>query len=540
MDRTVHHPPTAKHIGIDFGRNITVIAACHEPDSPATLIGFPGISREVPATRRGLPVPVIPSVVHYKPDCSFSVGEEAASPALIGSQTTFQRLVYYLCENSSVLVPVGPGRKIGYRQTGTDFLTELIKRTVLDRDMASTTVTFTLPFNAPPQYEEWISGVAELAGLKGVSTIDLGSAVVRGYDLPFCDRELYLIIDARPDSIEVAVIIPEHAVGTDSGRNSQVLGRATAEFGGLCTDSWIVADILSTKGRFLSDESLQKISRTLMNRCQRGREALSAVDVAPVQIGDLLAGRSEYENLTGADVARIFRENGLFALLDRTIERAFSAAREYGYDRECTAAVLMIGELSSLPSLYEAVCTQFPPALVRNDHALDAAARGAIKDVIPKKTPVRADYAVRYWDPHSREHRYRLLVRRGAKYPSAGQVARIQISAAYDGQALLGIPIFRITGEPGSALGAGLELVGTLGGGLRLAGPAPDSRAGCNPVQVNRVDPTYLSASPPAQKGMPRFELTFTVDEQGYLCVSARDLLSGKVVKNAERIQRLI
>jgi hypothetical protein len=146
---------------------------------------------------------------------------------------------------------------------------------------------------------------------------------------------------------------------------------------------------------------------------------------------------------------------------------------------------------------------------------------------------------LRYWDPASREHRFRLLVRRGTSYPSPGQVARVLISASYDGQTCLGIPLCRITCEEEIARGKGLELVGSPAGGFRLASPVADFRGG-GPVQVNKSDPLYLPANPPAQKGVARFDLTFTVDEKGYLCLTARDILTGAMVENAGRILCLV
>jgi hypothetical protein len=407
-------------------------------------------------------------------------------------------------------------------------------------DKATAQVTFTCPLCAPPKYYEWITGVAESAGIGAVSTLDLGCAVARGYGLSFDGCELYVIIDASPDSLEVAVVIPEQETGPDYSLHSRVLGRASAEFGGLTSDSWIASDLLSGRGRFLSDDQRGRVFVQLVDRCRRTRESLMEVNEFPVKIDDLLAGYEGVVNLTTGDVARIFRDNGLFTILDRMISRAFSAAQVYGYNREGITAVLMIGELSMIPALQEAVCREFSPAPVRYDHALDAAARGAVRADAFRKPPVRADYALRYWDPVSHEHRYRFLVRRGACYPSAGQVARILISAAYDGQTQLGISLCRIVGETGSALGAGLELVATPGGGLRLAGPVPDCSDGCQPVQVNLAEPTYISAFPPAQKGVPRFELTFTIDGQGYLCFTARDIVTGMVVKNSVRLHRLI
>jgi molecular chaperone DnaK len=151
---------------------------------------------------------------------------------------------------------------------------------------------------------------------------------------------------------------------------------------------------------------------------------------------------------------------------------------------------------------------------------------------------IRNDYALQYWDPSAREHRYRFLVRSGTRYPSAGQVARITISAAYDGQTRLGIPLYKISTLP-DARAPALELVSDPAGGIRLAGPAEDAGAGSRPVLVNGRTPTLLVADPPALKGEPRLELTFVLDAEKQLCVTARDLGTGTLVKKDAPVHRL-
>ena len=142
------------------------------------------------------------------------------------------------------------------------------------------------------------------------------------------------------------------------------------------------------------------------------------------------------------------------------------------------------------------------------------------------------------WDPKSREHRYRFLVRSGARYPSAGQVARITISAAYDGQTRLGIPLYEINTSP-DAHAPALELVSDTAGGVRLAGPQEDAGAENRPLPANERTPTLLIADPPALKGEPRFELTFVLDREKQLRVTARDLVTGTLTKKDALVHRL-
>jgi molecular chaperone DnaK len=58
-----------------------------------------------------------------------------------------------------------------------------------------------------------------------------------------------------------------------------------------------------------------------------------------------------------------------------------------------------------------------------------------------------------------------------------------------------------------------------------------DADAAKKPVWVNEQTPTILVASPSAQKGEPRFELTFTIDRKRNLCVTARDIITGMLLK---------
>jgi hypothetical protein len=57
---------------------------------------------------------------------------------------------------------------------------------------------------------------------------------------------------------------------------------------------------------------------------------------------------------------------------------------------------------------------------------------------------------------------------------------------------------------------------------------------------VNGHTPVYLAASPPAVKGEPRFELTFTIDTGRRLCVTVRDLATNRLLKTNEEIHTLV
>ena len=537
MDKVSRALPTGMRIGIDFGRNITVVAAAGGISAHPEPVSVNGFSRNVPGPEPSQQLPVIPSEILFNDDGSFSIGEEAIAFAETGSNPAVKQILYYLCEDSPVLVPAGPGRRIGYREAGSVYLTELIKKVGEQYDLASSQITFTLPIGAPQRYVEWILEVAESAGPGTVSTVEIGIASVRGYGLSFEDHEVYVLIDANRDSLDISVISPDHDDGVARG-GSRTLGRASVDFSGLTVDTWIASGILSKKRCFLSEEQRSRIFSRLVERCCRAREYLSASGEVPVRIGDLLGCPEDSSILTAGEVSEIFRRNGLFEALSSSLARALSAARVYGCDRERLTAVLMIGEISAFPPFREEVRNRFPTVPVRFEHPLDAAARGAAGRTSSGRTRAVADYALRYWDPVSCEHRFRFLALRDAGCTGTGESARVVISAAYDGQIRMGIPLYRITGDEVDIPSSGLELVGTPGGGFGIAGPGTACSGSFRPIRVNDGEQTFLSASPPAKKGVPRFELTFTFDGEGYLRLSARDLLTGKLVKNTERMFR--
>ena len=214
--------------------------------------------------------------------------------------------------------------------------------------------------------------------------------------------------------------------------------------------------------------------------------------------------------------------------------------RMRGGDSSRVRAVFLLGAGCSLAAVQETVRSRFPEAVVSADHLLDAVARGALRYAapVPAQDRINGSYALRYWDSAAQEHHYRVLVHSGTRYPSAGQVARIVISAAYDGQTLLGIPLYEIGRTAGGSVSQ-IELVSETGGGIRLAGPAQDAESPGQVVHANERSPTLLPATPPVRKGEPRFECTFTIDTERNLCLSARDLVTGTLVKVNAPVYRL-
>jgi molecular chaperone DnaK (HSP70) len=272
----------------------------------------------------------------------------------------------------------------------------------------------------------------------------------------------------------------------------------------------------------------------------RLREHLPVKGDTEIRLTDAGSNKTFAAVYTTADLDRCLGDHEVIPSLQECISRALSAMRVRGGDESRVRAVLLLGAGCALPAVQEAVRSRFSGALVYADHPLDAVARGAAEYAAPAPAQDRitCSYALRYWDPAAQEHHYRFLVHSGTRYPSAGQVARIVISAAYDGQSLLGIPLYEIGGDAGGTLPR-IELVSDTGGGIRIAGPAQDADGKGQVVHANERSPTLLVATPPARRGEPRFECTFTLDTERNLCLSARDLVTGTLVKVNAPVHRL-
>ncbi len=300
----------------------------------------------------------------------------------------------------------------------------------------------------------------------------------------------------------------------------------------------MVKDLLSRNRLHESDPRVARLLPGLTNDVGRAREALNLNSEAVVSVTDTGSGFSVTAKVTRDDICRNFEERGVFTAVNQALDRALSGAGIRDAERKIEALV-MVGECSAIPCVQEALIARWG-SKVHCNHPVDAIARGAAMADPETLEPdrIRNDYAIRHWDPGAQEYRYRFIVRNGTRYPSAGQVARIVISGAYDGQEYLGIPLCEI-GTLNQNHHGHIELISNKKGEVQIAEPAQGIVAEMCPVLMNGPTPVLLHASPPAKKGEPRFELTFSLDRQGYLCLTARDLLSGILVKRDTQLFRL-
>jgi len=543
MMPSTEHRESRHCLGIDFGMSSTVIARSDRNNS-IYLKEFPGWSRNFPLDGENNNVPVIPSLIHYDDEGSILIGEQVFSQNCGDDPATAQWMKQYILQNSPAQI-TGSGRRMtGFRQAATDFLIILLSRLsgCDQKDLLSTAESvFTFPVDAPHDYISWLEETALSAGFKKYHLIDEAYAAALGYGVNPRSGSRILMIEFGQDGLDVKIIAFAEENPHLTQARSRILGRAGGNFGGSAIDTCILHHILKREGWCENEVRMQKTNSEILRAISRMKEKTSRSSELSVPVTDRVSGREIRINFGCSDLDRIFDEQGMFDMLNRTLDRALATARMRGCEETQIDAVLMIGECSNLPQVKKAVIQRFGNKPVLHDHPVDAVARGAAMYIplTPSPNRIRNNYALRYWDPAAHEHRFRFLVRTGARYPSPGQVARIIISASYDSQTRMGIPIFEISRDDGDSTHCNLELISDSGGGIRIAGSALDGDAAGKSVWVNEGSPMILVASPPARKSEPRFELTFTIDMKRNLCVTVKDIITGLLIKKDTPLVRM-
>jgi molecular chaperone DnaK (HSP70) len=525
-------------IGLDFGAGNLVVAIAKRESCKYHTLDFPGWSHEFPSGGTGNPVHFIPVLLHYGHG-EIAIGEEVVRSDLLDHPSTVRWIRNYLLEGSTVMVPAGEDRHVSYRDAAADYLRSVLIRAARECP-GNPSAVISIPQDAPDWYPGWLDGIARSAGIQSCHTITEYLAAAAGYGLSFGEGQIFLVVRFDETDLTVAALRYGGETSQTGVREVKVMGMACEDTGCQALDSWIARDILARNRVRYSGAQAQRMSAVIMERIGEVHRQLAAADAAVLEIADPVSGTTFSTQVVREDIRRILAANSFPAVLERVTGRAGEAARSRGCVEDPPVAVLLLGRGCTVSAVQGYIRDRFAGIPVYSDHPLDAIARGAGLSEPAGNTRERItrDYALRYWDAAAREHRYRFLVHSGARYPSAGQVARITISAAYDGQTRLGIPLYAMSSVAGGSAPS-LELVLDPAGGVRLAGPADEAGEENRPVLVNGKTPTLLTADPPALKGEPRFELTFTLDRERQLCVTARDLVSGTLVKKDTPVHRL-
>jgi len=511
----------AGRLAIDFGTCNTVVALW----DPAAEQGHtpPLSDLSVAGSWQDRSFHLIPSLVHYE-GSRVRVGRQVVEPEdLRSAQATFCWMKHYVGQGMR-LPRALPGRSVDFFQAGGDFLRQVLVAAGSLVDFSAEEVAFTVPVETFEGYQAWLEEVADSAGIQRPLFLDEPSAAALGYQAGIRPGEAFMVFDFGGGTADVTVV----RVEPDPTRlHCRVLGKAGAQVGGTAIDGWILRQVLSAAGR--PSGGLKGLGNRWLLEAERVKKALSGADSEVFHVEGFEHG------LTRTALEDLLEENGLFTRLSSVLDLAEAQAVEHGYARADLRACLMIGGSSFIPSVRRLVRTRYGEA-TRFDHPFDAVALGAAAYAAGAgfDDRIRHEYALRPYDRQAGRYVYRTIVPAGTSYPGAlmrpdrpDEPLVLTLKASHPEQTQLGLQVYEVARPEAAACGGGgFELVFTENGSARYSAREEVEDFCCRAIGSS----TFIPADPPAALGQPRFEARFSINAGKHLCVTVRDLQTGRVL----------
>ncbi len=517
----------AGRLGIDFGTSNTVVTVWNEASGTCNSLQLNDYAR-LQETGTGHSIYLIPSLIHFSTDYRELYGNQVIQNNLHNSNRTFQWMKRYISRRSPVERSFD-GRRLNYFDAGRRFLVEILTTAAKVIQLQDEEVALTLPVEAYEDYANWLTTVAQEAGMPRFRLLDESSAAALGYQSDMEPDDVYMIFDFGGGTLDVCVVLL-NAESDHHGQHCRVLGKAGIELGGTTLDEWLFIEVMRRNECTAEEEDVAEISRLILTECEALKERLSFEQSAELSVMNPLTGRLLYMEMTREELDTLLDNNDAFSHIDKTIRRALNAARERGFEDDAIKKVFMVGGCSQIPSVQKMLRRIFGNDRVQVKSPLDAVARGACAYVAGKgfRDFIQHDYAIRYVNGPSGKYEYRPLVKRGTPYPSRNAITSITIKPAFDGQEKLGLPIFEI-GSENSFARPRFELLFDEDGAARI-NSTPVAQSDLSRYWINETSPTFLNADPPGKRGEGRFRVSFSIDGNRRLLITAVDLITGQTI----------
>ena len=513
-------------IAIDFGTSNTIIAVWDETICEGKSFHLSDYGSYYQQGKER--ISIIPSLIHYSNDNRRWLGQQVRQRNLEKNEHTFRWVKRYIANRSPIKRKIH-GKQISHQQAGRDFLSTLLIFATQELNIGNEEIAFTVPVEAFEDYENWLTEVAQTAGMPRFRLIDEASAAALGYGANIQAGDVYLIFDFGGGTLDIAVVLIEEE-DISSTRCCRVLGKAGCNLGGATIDQWLYSEVLKQTGYQDSDEEILALSGSILVECEQAKIRLSQQETADITILNPNTGA-----IIGAEFSRslledILEENGAFTDIDRAIRRALNDARDRGYTEDNIKAVLTVGGSSQIPAIQRTLKRIFGRDKVMLSNPLDAVAKGAAAFVagVDFYDHIQHDYALRYFNSEKGDYDYRILVKRGTNYPTEN-IARLTIKASHDEQKHLGLAIFELGQQYQSNSDNNIELVFDPNGSARLSAMTPDKQEERSYFWMNEESPTFLTTNTSVKKGEKCFQVNFSIDGNKRLLITAKDLKTGKL-----------
>ena len=515
----------ADKAAIDFGNSNTVLAVWDEKAQTAGILRVPGFS--LPDTF------LIPSVISYEPDGRYFIGTQASIGDMAGRRE-FRWMKRYINLRSPYSLRVGEER-IDARHAAEDFLNAAAAAFFAAGKEPPDELVLSVPVESFEHYSDWLMNSAKLFANTRLRLIDEATAAAAGYGLKLHPGDTLLVIDFGGSTLQ-AVCVSVSEEGEKLGRCCTVLGKAGCGIGGMTLDRWIYQDILMRLERNENDPLVRAASAELLRWCEKIKTELSlresvTFDLFPEQ--NLVITRGELETL--------FRAKHLFDSIGTVIEEALRAAEDHGLRREDLTAVLPVGGSCLIPSVTGHIESLFPQGKILRGEPLGAVARGAavIAGGMHIYDFIQHSYAIRVLDRKSGGYSFRPVVEKGTSYPQKQVGRTMRLKAAYDGQQRFGLSIYEIRESAGIHESRN-EIFFSEEGAVQVMPLTEAERSAGELFWINEKDPLFLTTDTAPARGAPQFEVSFGIDANKMLTVTAKNLTSGDIVLKDHPVVRLV
>ncbi|HSB03370.1 MAG TPA: Hsp70 family protein [Anaerolineales bacterium] len=336
-------------------------------------------------------------------------------------------------------------------------------------------LAITVPVAALEEYAAWLSRAVDGIPAEKIRIVDESTAAALGYAITEPNATV-LVIDFGGGTLDLSLVrLPENREktgkrlsvktnGISSGK-AQVIAKAGVSLGGADIDQWLLQEVLRREN--LLPESLGAGYSTLLSACEQAKIALSTMRETTLQfLND--AGKQISISLTRTELESLLRQNGLFAALQRALEKVMGLAAQKGVYREDIQHVLMVGGTALIPSIQQTLdeyfraitqrqrkaIMQMPtwPATtwkidntsIRVDKPFTAVVEGALQAAIGfhLDDQLAHGYGLRYLDSAG-VHYFDEIIPMGSPYPSKTSVS-VTLGASYPGQKVMEFMIGQI------------------------------------------------------------------------------------------------
>jgi len=306
-------------LAVDFGTSNTVVARWDDVQQQGVPLHVPDYGRFYQHGDER--VSVIPSLIHYASDRQRWVGNQVLQRNLYQSERTFRWMKRRIADRHP-WKPRVDGQEIAPADAGRDFLTTVLAFAAADLNLRDEEVALTVPVEAFEYYEDWLTSVAEAAGMPRFRLIDEPSAAALGYGAHIQPGNVYLIFDFGGGTLDVAIVLIEEEESAAVGRRCRVLGKAGADVGGITIDQWLFQEVLQRNHRSAADDDVRAVSNALLVECEQAKERLSERDRAEVSVMHPDTGMLLSAEFTQGQFEELLDQHNAFTRIDQTMRRA--------------------------------------------------------------------------------------------------------------------------------------------------------------------------------------------------------------------------